>query len=64
MSNMSYCRFQNTVQDLRDCKEALEELEELGGVDEYGEKLSQAEERAKKNLIELCEEITEAFGRE
>lgn len=26
MSNMSYCRFQNTVSDLRECAGALEEL--------------------------------------
>lgn len=27
MSNMSYCRFQNTVDDLEDCLEALRELD-------------------------------------
>jgi len=26
MSNMSYCRFENTANDLRDCEEALEEM--------------------------------------
>lgn len=26
MSNMSYCRFQNTLSDLRDCESALETL--------------------------------------
>lgn len=28
MSNMSYCRFHNTVLDLQDCKDALEEYED------------------------------------
>jgi hypothetical protein len=27
MANMSYCRFQNTVTDLMDCLEALNEQE-------------------------------------
>jgi len=26
MSNMSYCRFQNTLRDLQDCHDALEDL--------------------------------------
>ena len=29
MANMSYCRFQNTNIDLRDCLEALEDGSEL-----------------------------------
>lgn len=28
MSNMSYCRFHNTLGDLQDCKDALEEYED------------------------------------
>ncbi len=28
MANMSYCRFQNTLSDLRDCMYALDQLEE------------------------------------
>lgn len=52
MSNMSYCRFQNTLLDLRDCQSALWEEEEL----------SEAEEKAKKRLIQVCQEIAEEFG--
>lgn len=26
MSNMSYCRFENTASDIRDCEEALSEM--------------------------------------
>lgn len=26
MSNMSYCRFENTQRDLQDCREAIEEM--------------------------------------
>ncbi|EDT84534.1 hypothetical protein EXN65_05630 [Clostridium botulinum] len=29
MSNMSYCRFQNTVEDLEECLNALTDREEL-----------------------------------
>lgn len=48
MTNMSYCRFENTLRDLRDCSEHLYETkEELG---EY-------EWAAKLKLIKLCLEI-------
>ena len=52
MSNMSYCRFQNTLEDLLDCADAL-----------YNdEKLSPEEERAKAKLIAVCGQITEDCG--
>lgn len=49
MSNMSYCRFQNTVSDLRDCHEALSDLR-VGDI----EKLSEEELRAAKKLAIVC----------
>jgi hypothetical protein len=52
MSNMSYCRFQNTLKDLRDCLEVL-------GCD--GE-LSEEEKKAKEKLIRLCVDIACDFG--
>lgn len=45
--NMSYCRFQNTLQDLRDCYSNIDYVDDMG----YEEK------RARKKLIELCMEI-------
>ncbi len=45
MSNMSYCRFHNTLQDLRDCSEHL------------AEPLSESEEEARVQLIKLCKWI-------
>lgn len=54
MANMSYCRFQNTLQDLRACWYALNEED----MDDLGEE----EERAKNSLIWLCGEIHEEFG--
>lgn len=49
MSNMSYCRFQNTLLDLRDCHEVMFEEDEL----------SLEEVRARRQLIELCHDIAQ-----
>ncbi len=47
MSNMGYCRFQNTLSALQDCYDNIEdELEK-----------DSSEWKARKELIELCEEI-------
>lgn len=59
MSNMSYCRFQNTVIDLNDCHDALQEMD---GEDEDG--LSADEARAKKRLLHLCKIIARDYGDE
>ena len=50
MSNMSYCRFENTAQDLQDCLDAIEngELNDLG---------SQYEVDALEELLELCKQV-------
>lgn len=50
MSNMSYCRFQNTLQDLKDCNEHL-----------CDRNLSDAEKKARKRLVEICEEIVGGY---
>lgn len=46
MSNMSYCRFQNTANDLSDCYDSL-----------FDEDLSDDEKRARRRLIQTCREI-------
>ena len=51
MSNMSYCRFQNTVEDLEDCQEHIFETEDL----------SKEEERARARLIRIFQEIAGDF---
>jgi hypothetical protein len=51
MSNMGYCRFENTLRDLQDCYENIEETD-----------LSATESSARKNLIELCVDIALDFG--
>ena len=47
MANMAYCRFQNTLSDLRECEEHL------------WEDLSDDEERARKSMIKLCKRIAD-----
>ncbi len=49
MSNMGYCRFQNTLQDLRDCYEMWEE------------ETSQEEKKSRARLLKLCREIVDNF---
>lgn len=61
MANMSYCRFQNTLNDLRDCANALEELQENEVMPLPGGELSMEEAHAAKRLIELCKTIAEGF---
>lgn len=51
MSNMSYCRFHNTVIDLQDCLEALRNVA-------AGDEVLSREELAKaKELVKLCGEF-------
>lgn len=54
MGNMSYCRFENTYQDLQDCYEAL--------ADKQIDELSEREQKYAKRLIKLCSEIAFDFG--
>ena len=49
MSNMSYCRWENTYNDLKDCFNSM--------VESDGEKLSESEQRAKDNIFELMKEM-------
>ncbi len=47
MANMSYCKFENTLKDLRDCWNNFDDCE------------SGSEEEARKRLVKLCKEIAE-----
>ena len=49
MANMSYCRFRNTLIDLKDCYDNITEIEEM----------SEDELHARRKLIELCQEIAQ-----
>jgi hypothetical protein len=49
MANMSYCRFHNTLEDLKDCYDNLDDND-----------LSEEEARARTRLIKLCKQIVES----
>jgi hypothetical protein len=48
---MSYCRFENTLNDLQDCYESMD-----------NPNLSPQETYKRKQLLELCAEIVEDYG--
>ncbi len=52
MANMSYCRFQNTLEDLRDCYDAMYDIDGL----------NDEEKKAFESMVELCVEIANNFG--
>ncbi|SEC46103.1 hypothetical protein SAMN04489761_3057 [Tenacibaculum sp. MAR_2009_124] len=60
MSNMSYCRFENTYHDLIDCQETLQNE----GVQSIEEDSNPREKPYIKHLIQLCKNIAEEFGDE
>lgn len=51
MGNMGYCRFRNTLEDLRDCEEHI--YDQLDDEDEM---------KARQKLIKLCMDITAQFA--
>lgn len=50
MSNMSHCRFHNTLGDLRDCEDHISD-----------DDLSAAEHKARLALIRLCMRIVDDY---
>jgi len=46
MSNMSYCRFRNTLKDFHDCSDAME-----AHLNDPNEELSKEEEEAAEDLL-------------
>ena len=55
MANMSYCRFENTANDLQDC------FEHMG--DDINE-LSKSEKKNRLEILELAKDIIADFGYE
>jgi hypothetical protein len=53
MSNMAYCRFQNTKDDLRECYDWLGE--------HNPRELSEDEQKAFKRLVKLCRAIVDDY---
>jgi hypothetical protein len=52
MANMAYARFRNTLADLRDCEEHMEDDDE---------ELGEEEALARRKLIELCAKIAAEY---
>jgi len=49
MSNMSYCRFQNTLNDLRDCENSFDDINSI------------EELVAAKRLLQTCQRIVDSI---
>jgi len=54
MSNMSYCRFQNTERDLDDCIGEMRDNDDMRGMD-----LSQGEQQAMARMMDSCQQFIE-----
>lgn len=55
MPNMSHCRFENTLKDLEDCQETLDQ----NGVQSILDNASEYEKPAVRKLIALCKAIAD-----
>ena len=58
MANMSYCMFENTSNDLRQCVDAMEEAYDMAELD-----LSRTELSSMKYMRQLCERFLEQADR-
>ena len=59
---MSYCRFENTSNDIQDCIDALEE--ENWDFEQMIVDASDTEAEGMRDFVRLCREVTEAFADE
>ena len=58
MANMSYCRFQNTSNDLADCVNVIEDaIDEGMSIDAFLEGMSSEEQRAFRRLVDLADKL-------
>ena len=51
MVNMSYCRFENTLSDLMDCYDHMDD-----------DDLSASETDARESMISMCKEIADMYS--
>lgn len=56
--NMSYCQFENTMNDLRQCVQSMEEADTMRDMD-----LSKSETRSFEYMRELCQNFLDEAGR-
>jgi len=62
MGNMSYCRFENTLSDLRDCADHMDDKDDFDEDSDNDNMLSESETEAKRKLIELCSQIASDYS--
>ena len=55
MANMSYCRFRNTLDALRDCRDALSEMSD------WENELGKEESAAAKRLLLMCRDLADNY---
>lgn len=60
MSNMSYCRFENTAADVGDCLDALQEC--VGVQDLYNNLSSTHEKQGFKDFFQSCLAVVEGYS--
>ena len=60
MSNMGYCKFENTYNDLEECYEALSN----DSIKALERDTNQYEKPYIRKLINLCKDIVDEFGEE
>jgi hypothetical protein len=60
MSNMSYCRFENTTKDMWECIDALEEAD--WNMDSLKLDASEYEQPAMDRFIKLCRRVVKVMG--
>ena len=56
MANMSYCRFRNTLNDLQDCSDNMNE-----SLDDPNDSYELTEAQARRRLIDMCCNIALAY---
>lgn len=54
MGNMSYCRFENTADDLQDCYDNFDDVDDI----------SEREAKSRLRIIKLACDIAESYGDE
>ena len=63
MANMSYCRFKNTLADLKDCEDNMN-FDNVLDDDFEAQDMGNDERVARKELIRMCVDIARNYGDE
>ena len=61
MANMSYCRWENTANDLQDCMNSLGDVHDFT---EWFEALSSYEQQGVRNILSMAKTINEELASE